>query len=202
MRIGLLGGSFDPVHHGHLLLAKCCREQARLDQVWLVPTAVQPLKPGGSQASAAHRVEMLRRATNNDPSLVVSTTEIERGGVSYTVDTLRLLHDAHPRVYWFFLMGADSLHDIPQWHEPEALLKLCTPLVVQRPGEPSPDFQVLSDYVDSKRMAELHESVVEMPPTPISSSELRAKLARGESITDEVPPSVAEYIAEHQLYRG
>src|SRR5687767_1841149 len=115
MRIGLFGGSFDPVHRGHLLLAECCWLQARLDQVEFVPTAQQPLKPRGPVAGEVDRAAMVRLAIANRPEFALSLIEIERGGVSYTVDTLRQLRNERPDAELFFLMGADSLADFPTW---------------------------------------------------------------------------------------
>ena len=112
MRLGLYGGSFDPVHYGHLLLAECCREQCRLDAVWFVPAAVPPHKQDATLSPANQRIEMLQLAIGGHESLAVYRGEIERGGVSYTVDTLEQLHREEPQRELFFLMGADSLADV------------------------------------------------------------------------------------------
>lgn len=186
MRLGLFGGSFDPVHNGHLRLAGRCAEQAGLDAVWFVPAAVQPFKQHGPRASEADRVAMLRLATAERDDFVVSTLEIDRGGVSYTADTLRQVHAEHPGAELFFLMGADSLGDLPNWREPEAVLRLATPLVVQRPGE--------------TLESDLKHVRVEMPLTDISSSSIRERLSRGEAIDSLVPAAVAEYLLENRLY--
>lgn len=201
MRIGLFGGSFDPVHNGHLLLAECCSDAAQLDEVWLTPSAVQPLKPHGPVATDVDRLAMLRLAVEGRPGLVVSTHEIDRGGVSYTVDTLRELRSERPDDEFFFLMGADSLHDLPKWREPEQVVRLATPLVVHRAGEPEPDFDVIAPWVDAQRLALIRDSVVAMPPTPISSSALRGKARAGESLIGFTPESVADYADKHSLYR-
>src|SRR5690349_9388812 len=109
MRLGLLGGSFDPVHYGHLILAECCREQCHLDAVWFVPAAIPPHKQNHTLSAAADRIEMLKLAIGGHEAFSVYTGEIDRGGVSYTVDTLQQLHDEQPDRELFFLMGADSL---------------------------------------------------------------------------------------------
>ncbi len=189
MRLGLFGGSFDPVHHGHLALARCAREQAALDEVWFIPAAMQPLKPHGPRASAEHRLAMLRLAIAGDPHLKVSALEIERGGVSYTADTLREICAQFPDAKLFFLMGADALHDLPNWREPVEILRLATPLVVRRPGEPPLDNPALPP----------HEAI-EMPALDISSSDIRRRLATGESIGELVPAEVVSYIQLHNLY--
>lgn len=186
MRLGLFGGSFDPVHNGHLSLANCCADQAGLDAVWFVPAAVQPFKPHGPVASDADRVAMLRLATAERDDFVVSTTETDRGGFSYTVDTLRQIHAERPEAKLFFLMGADSLNDLPKWREPEEILRLATPMVVQRPGE----------TLDS----EIEHVRVEMTPVDISSSAIRERLSHGEPIDELVPDAVAQYIRQSRLY--
>lgn len=187
MRLGIFGGSFDPVHNGHLRLAECCAQQAGLDSVWLVPTALQPLKPSGPVASDDARVAMLRLALEDRPELGLSLIEIERGGVSYTVETLRELKQTHPDAELFFLMGADTLADLPRWREPEEVLRLMTPLVVQRPGEAA-----IETTIPHTR--------VEMPRIDISSSDLRERIGRGESVTGLVPPAVEAYCLQSGLY--
>jgi nicotinate-nucleotide adenylyltransferase len=201
MRIGLFGGSFDPVHHGHLLLADCCWQQAGLDRVDFVPTAQQPLKPRGPVASEADRLAMLLLAIEGRPQFALSLVEIERGGVSYTVETLRQLQREAPSAEFFFLMGADSLTDFPTWREPAVICELATPLVVRRAGTPPPDFDSLASFVSAARLAEIRAHEVEMPATPISSSEIRLLIAeRAEEWQSLCPPGVVEYIAERGLY--
>ena len=117
MRLGLYGGSFDPVHYGHLLLAECCREALTLDEVWLIPAAVPPHKQARELAPAKARLEMLELALGGHEQIKVSQVEIDRGGVSYTVDTLTAVHQLHPGASLFLLMGADSLLDLPNWRE-------------------------------------------------------------------------------------
>lgn len=202
MRIGLFGGSFDPVHRGHLLLADCCWRQARLDRVEFVPTAQQPLKPRGPIAGEADRAAMLRLAIADRHEFALSLIEIERGGVSYTVDTLRQLRDEQPAAELFFLMGADSLADFPTWREPAAICELATPLVVRRGGAPPPDFDALAALVSAERLAAIRAHEVEMPATPISSSNIRRLIAEHGDWQSLVPPGVAEFIERQGLYRG
>ncbi len=200
MRLGLFGGSFDPVHLGHLEVARCCQQQAGLDAVWFIPAATQPLKRHGPVASTDERVEMVRLAIGDAPTWRVSRLEIDRGGVSYTVDTLRQLHDDMPAARLFFMMGADALHDLPTWVEPEAICQLATPLVVARAGEPPPDFEVLCELVSSERLAEIRQLQVTMPAMPIASSTIRESLARGENISQMLPQAVLDYIEHKKLY--
>lgn len=202
MRLGLFGGSFDPVHLGHLRLAECCREQAQLDGVWFVPSAVQPHKPGGPIAADADRLAMLRLAIEGRPGWDVSTIELDRGGLSYTVDTLREVVRVAPDRRVFFLMGADTLHDLPNWREPAEVLALATPLVVRRAGERPPDFSGLAELVDADRLAEIESHAIAMPPIAISSRELRQRLAAGEPCDDAMPARVADYAKTRKLYRS
>lgn len=202
MRLGIFGGSFDPVHVGHLRLAECCRRQAALDRVVFVPAAQQPLKPGGPVAPAADRAAMLRLAVADRPEFDVSTVELDRGGVSYTVDTLRDFAAMHPRAELFFLMGADSLAEFPAWRDPAEICALATPLVVRRAGEPEPDFDALGEVVAPARLAEIRAAAVDMPPAAVSSSAIRAAIAGGGPWRSMVPEAVAQYIDRRQLYRS
>lgn len=200
MRLGLFGGSFDPVHNGHLLLAVRCQRAAALDEVWFVPAATQPLKRTGPVASDDERCQMLTLATQGHDSWKVSRIEIDRGGVSYTVDTLRQVAAKHPKAELFFLMGADSLHDLPKWVEPQEILTLATPLVVARAGEGEPDFESLSSVASPERVEAIRQAKVEMPATPISSSEIRRRLSVGDDVEEMVPAGVLQYIRERGLY--
>jgi nicotinate-nucleotide adenylyltransferase len=201
MRIGILGGSFDPVHVGHLRLADSCWSQASLDRVEFTPTARQPLKPGGPEAADADRVAMLRLAIDGRAEFAVSTIEIDRGGFSYTIDTLRHLHAAQPASELYFLMGADSLADFPHWRDPAEICRLATPLVVRRAGSPEPVFDALRPFMSVTRLAQIRAAQIEMPATPISSSEIRQLIASGGEWKSLVPAPVAEFIVERRLYR-
>jgi nicotinate-nucleotide adenylyltransferase len=200
MRLGVFGGSFDPPHEGHLLLADCCWRLASLDEVAFVPAAQQPLKPLGPIASDADRLAMLRAAIAGRAEFSASSLEIERGGVSYTVETLRALKRARPATELYFLMGADSLGDFPAWLEPATICELATPLVVRRAGSPAPDFSKLAPFVSPQRLSEITAAEVEMPLTPISSSEIRRLIAEGGDWRAMVPKAVAGYIEGRRLY--
>ena len=138
MRLGLYGGSFDPVHYGHLLLAECCRETLALDEVWLIPAAVPPHKQTQQRVAAKHRLQMIELALAGHEQIRGSSLEIDRGGVSYTVDTLAQVHMLHPQATLFLLMGADSLRDLPTWREPDRICALSLPAVVRRGGAAEP----------------------------------------------------------------
>jgi nicotinate-nucleotide adenylyltransferase len=201
MRIGVFGGSFDPVHLGHLRLAECCWREARLDRVEFIPAARQPHKPHGPIAPAADRVAMLKLALEDRPEFGIETIEVDRGGVSYTIDTLRAMSASQPQAELFFLMGADSLADFPNWREPEGICRMALPLVVRRAGAAEPDFDALRPFVSASRLEEIRNSEIEMPATPISSSEIRRLIAKGGEWRRIVPEKVADYIAERGLYQ-
>ena len=130
MRIGVFGGSFDPVHIGHLMAAECCREQARLDRVLFVPVSIQPHKQQRQLASGQHRMEMLALATGGNDAFAVSSDELERGGVSYTVDTLERLRAQHPGDELLLMLGPDAFLGLPTWREPQRIVELATILAV------------------------------------------------------------------------
>jgi nicotinate-nucleotide adenylyltransferase len=201
MRLGLFGGSFDPVHYGHLLLAECCREQCRLDAVWFVPAAVPPHKQDQTLSPAADRIEMLKLAIGGHDVFDVYTGEIDRGGVSYTVDTLAQLHEESPDTELFFLMGADSLADLPTWREPQKICDLAIPIVVRRAGSPEPDDSALAKFMPPERLAIAREHRVEMPVIDLSATEIRRRVATGKGIRYRTPRAVEKYIEAQGLYR-
>jgi nicotinate-nucleotide adenylyltransferase len=196
MRLGIFGGSFDPVHNAHLAVARACQQQAKLDQVWFTPTAIQPLKQNGPRASDAHRLEMLRLAVRDEPTWRVCSIETDRGGFSYTVDTLRQIHDELPDAELYFLVGADARNDVATWKEPQEIFRMATPLVVYRAGQPSPDLDRLKLLCTSHTRPQL----IDMPAIDVSSSEIRQRVAAGEPIDKLVPDAVAEFITQHRLY--
>jgi nicotinate-nucleotide adenylyltransferase len=202
MKIGIFGGSFDPVHHGHLTLAECCREQAELDRVWFVPAAHQPFKPDGPFASDADRLAMLELALAPHQAFEISPIEIERGGTSYTIDTLVTFNSLLPDVELFLLLGADSLVDFPNWRSPAAICRVATPLVVNRGGEPAPNFELLDQIVTPERIERIKAAQVEMPPMEHSSSDIRRLVAIDGDWEHLVPAGVAAYIRDHRLYQA
>jgi nicotinate-nucleotide adenylyltransferase len=213
MRLGIFGGSFDPVHNGHLALARACQQQAGLDEIWFTPTSIQPLKAAGPHATDRQRVEMLNLAIASPNESIKSgassdlpksatwracTMEIDRGGRSYTIETVRQLHEELPDAELYFLLGADAARDVPHWLEPVDIFRLAMPLIVHRAGEPSPNLAALAAFCPSERPPKL----VEMPPANVSSSEIRRRIAAGKPIDDLVPAAVANYIVRNSLYRA
>jgi nicotinate-nucleotide adenylyltransferase len=202
MRLGLYGGSFDPVHYGHLLLAECCRETLALDAVWLIPAATAPHKQGQQPAAAKHRLQMIELALAGHEQILASSIEIDRGGVSYTVETLAQVHTLHPQATLFLLMGADSLRDLPTWREPCRICALSLPSVVRRGGAAEPDFSILAPLVSAERLAMIRSAQVRMPLIDLSSTEIRERAAAGESLRFRTPRAVEKYIETHGLYRS
>jgi nicotinate-nucleotide adenylyltransferase len=200
MRRGIYGGSFDPVHYGHLLLAECCRESCQLDQVWFIPAALAPHKRQTPPTAAARRVEMLRLAIAGHPAFQVSLLELERGGVSYTVDTLEQIHEQEPAVELYLLLGADSLRDFPSWRAVRRVCELARIVVVRRGADPAPDWTPLRRFLGDDSATILHPHDVEMPQVDFSSSAIRAAVAQGQSIRYRTPRAVEKYIETHQLY--
>ncbi|MFW6171181.1 MAG: nicotinate-nucleotide adenylyltransferase [Planctomycetota bacterium] len=199
-RLGIFGGTFDPVHYAHLLLAETCREQCELDEVWLMPAAKPPHKVKHEASPAQHRLEMLQLAVGGHDCVRASTLEIDRGGISYTVDTLEAIHQQLPRTELFLLMGADSLEDLPHWRAPTRICELSVPVGVRRSGLPEPSLQPLRHLVDPQRLAQFGRWQVSMPMMELASSDLRTRVGKGLSIRYRTPRAVEKYIEAHELY--
>jgi nicotinate-nucleotide adenylyltransferase len=208
VKLGVLGGTFNPIHLAHLRLCEELRESLELERVLLIPAGEPPLKRVGL-ASAAHRLEMARRATASNPRLEVDDLEVRRRGPSYTVDTLEALHRKHPGAELWFLVGADTLPELGAWRDPERLFALANFAVAARPGYVAALRELLpralaAPFRDGPHGL-LHPSgnelrAVSFTPLEISASEIRRRAARGESIRYLVPDEVREYIAKHHLY--
>ena len=204
MRIGIFGGSFDPVHLGHLVVAECCREQARLDRVIFVPTAIQPFKQSRQPVAGQHRAEMLALAVGGNPAFEVSTVELDRGGVSYTVDTLAALRATHGTDELFLMLGPDALASLPDWREPARILDLAGVIAVERDGLDDVSSSVqeprLATLLGRERAQQLTADRVRVPALAIRSSDLRALVKAGRSIRYRTPRAVERFIATHGLY--
>jgi nicotinate-nucleotide adenylyltransferase len=188
-RIGVLGGTFDPIHIGHLAAASEVFAALSLDLVLVVPAAEQPFKRGAEVAAGQDRLAMARMAVAADPRLEVSAVDIERGAPTYTIDTLSDLDAAYPGSTWFFVTGADALARLDEWRDSERLRELATFVGVTRPGYDVP--AGLSDI-----------PLVEVPALGVSSTDVRRRVSLGLPIRYLVPDVVADYIGEHHLYRG
>ena len=197
MRVGLLGGTFDPIHNGHLVIAERVRLRLSLDEVLFMP-AGRPRLRTSSPTSAAHRVQMVRLAIAGRPYYKLSTMEIERLGPSYTVDTVAELREqlgSGEELY--FILGWDSLVEFPRWREPSQIIKKCFLVAVPRPGSQRPDLSALGTLVPG-----LAERVIllDAPHVDIRASEIRRRVARGLPFRYLVPEPVADYIKQHGLY--
>lgn len=198
MKIGVLGGTFDPVHIGHLLLGECAREEIGLESVLFVP-AGQPWRKAGLEVSPAEdRLAMLRLALADNAAFRVSTVELEREGPSYTAETLETLRQQHPGAQLFLVLGEDALADLPHWHDPARILNLATVAVAARSGE-GPNLRQAEALLPG-----LVAKVVwlRMPVVEISATGIRERVRLGLSIRYRVLPAVEAYIREHRLYRS
>jgi nicotinate-nucleotide adenylyltransferase len=194
-RLGLLGGTFDPPHYGHLLAAQEAAWQLCLDRVLFLPARQNPLKRGDPMSSGAHRCEMVRLAIGDNTTFELSTLDLDRPGPSYTADLLRAL-DAQDREL-YFIAGADIVSELHRWREPEAILRLARLVVVTRPGAPKPDVHALDTIVpDAHRRIDL----VEIPGVAVSATDLRERVRRGRPIRYLTPDAVERYIEQHGLY--
>lgn len=198
MRRGVLGGTFDPVHNGHILVAEEARAQLDLTEVLFVP-AGQPWLKGGNPISAAeYRVQMVRLAIAAYPYFRLSTVEVDRSGASYTVDTIAALQaQLGAGDELFFILGWDALTQLPRWQEPSRLIAMCRLVAVPRPGYPMPDLNSLEAIIPglSRRLI-----LLEKPEVDIGATEIRKRVAGGLSIRHLVPEAVDDYIKKHKLY--
>jgi nicotinate-nucleotide adenylyltransferase len=200
-RIGILGGTFDPVHLGHLVLAEQCREQGQLDQVLFVLAARPPHKQEGSLTAFDKRVEMLSLAIAGQPAFRVEELEKDRPGPSYTVDTLEELGRRCGAAQLHLIVGADCLPDLPNWHNPDRIVELACLLVVARPGWVTWSPEQLRSALRLTKDRVLHQQVVQMPLIDVSSRDLRQRVAENRSIRYLVPHAVESYIEAHRLFK-
>lgn len=213
MRIGLFGGTFDPIHLGHLRSAEEVREAFRLDRIIFIPTSIQPLKRSSASAGA-DRLKMARLATADNRAFAVSDIEVRRSGKSFTIDTLRALAARYPKAQLFFIIGMDAFREIGRWKEFQELFALANFIVTSRPGsrrrmgrEIIPIAARKAFWYDRARGSFRHESgtriyFLKLTDIAISASEIRDKVRRGKSIRYLVPAKVERYIGRRGLYRA
>ena len=198
MNIGVLGGTFDPIHNGHLIVTEEVTARFNLAEVLFVPAGQPWLKQNSPISPAEHRVNMVCLAIADKPYFKLSTVEIERAGVTYTVDTMAELRaQLGPGDELFFILGWDNLAQLPQWKEPSRLITMCRLVAVPRPGCPAPDLKTLEAAIPgiSQRVV-----IMDKPEIDISGSEIRNRVAQGLPISHLVPEPVSRYIGEHGLY--
>lgn len=195
MNIGIMGGTFDPVHVGHLLAAQCALEQAELDEVWFMPASAPPHKKNAPLASAEQRLAMVKLAVEGNPHFRATDIELEKGGTSYTAETVDLLREQYPEHRFAYIIGADMVMYLPKWHRIDDLTAAIGFIGLRRPGY-------------NIRLGELPERIrrsvrlAEMPQVDISSTVIRDRRARGGSIRYLVPERVREYIERNRLYES
>jgi nicotinate-nucleotide adenylyltransferase len=199
MKLGILGGTFDPVHMGHLIVAQEAMARLELDEVWFVPTGQPWLKAGSRVTGALQRMEMVRLAVEGNERFKACSIEVNREGPSYTVDTLLALQRGEAKgAYLFFILGMDSLATLWRWQQPQRLFDLCSLVAVSRPGSEGFDVATL----ESVRTGASEEVVIiQGPSIGISGAEVRRRVSQGMPITYWVPESVERYIYEKGLYR-
>lgn len=197
LRLGVLGGTFDPPHYGHLALAETARVQLRLARVLFVPAGDPPHKPGHPLTPAVHRAAMVEAAIADNPAFALSRADLDRPGPHYTVDMLALLREAFPGAELYFLMGSDSLVEFPTWRDPARIVRQATLGVMERPGWAA-DMDALERHIPGIR-----ERVVwlDAPRLDLSARDLRRRVREGLPVRYLVPPAVETYIQEHRLYR-
>ena len=193
MRLAIFGGSFDPPHVGHLLAAEDAFDRLELNRLVFIPAAKQPLKTAGPAATAEQRIDMLRSVADGDERFEVSTVEIARAGLSFTVDTLTHYAELYPSAERFLLLGADVLATFAQWREPKRILQLARPVILERAGDNTP---ALPPGFDGSALLHLPTRRVD-----VSSTEIRDRVRQGKSIRGFVTDGVAAYIERHGLYR-
>lgn len=197
--IGILGGTFDPVHLGHLRAAEVARDRLGLAGVLFIPNRIPPHKPGQAVTGASDRLAMLQMAITGHPEYAIDEMELHRTGPSYSYDTVHTLRHRHPDWQFYFIVGADGFVDLHTWHRWDELLRLCFFAIISRPGF---DRRLVDEMMDELG-PELAAQVVylEAPGVDVSSSRIRELASRGEPLTGFVPDDVAAYIFEHGLYR-
>lgn len=196
-RVGILGGTFDPPHIGHLILAQHAFDALKLDQLLFIPAANPPHKQGDTKSLIEHRLAMLKLAIADNPQFSISRVDVDRPGPHYSVDMLRILHSEYPHSDLFFVMGGDSLRDLPKWYQPDQVIRLCKLAVMRRPQTD------ISTDMHHDLLPELagRMVIIDAPLIDISSSAIVARSSAGFSIRYLVPDAVFAYIKAHQLYR-
>jgi nicotinate-nucleotide adenylyltransferase len=198
VRLGILGGTFNPPHLAHLICAQEAYLQLELDRVLLIPTRVPPHKQVDEEPGAEHRLQLCRMAVLGDERFAVSDLEVVRGGLSYTVDTLEKLHLQAPDNDLFFILGGDAAAELPSWQEPERVLSLATLAVARRRGTPQDRVQQALGQLPGGEQSRFFK----MPRIGISSTLIRTRVRSGRPIRYMVPEAVATYINQHELYGG
>ncbi len=218
-RIGLLGGTFNPIHCGHLQVAQIIQKKLKLHRVLFIPTGTAPHKKAIASPSKTDRLKMVRLALKSHPDFKPSDIEIKRPGISYTIDTVMRLKQRHPQDTFFFIIGTDAFSHLPKWKAPEQLLRLCHFVIVPRPGHPFLPLPTLPglDRIDTTALTQLSLGkrsrytfsgkqnklyFFSIPTTPIAASDIRKRINSGKDVATLLPPPVLSYIMRKGLYRS
>ena len=201
-KLGILGGTFNPVHHGHLIMAQDAREHFGLDRVLFIPCAQPPHKSAVKLAAAEHRLAMLRAAIGDDSHFEINTLELEREGPSFTIETIKALRHAQPTASLYYIIGTDSLFELHQWYQINELLEYCEFVTMLRPGFPVEHLAEEQLNLPPPWSRRLLANLFPGHATDISSTDIRRRVATGRSIRYLVPDAVARYIAAQGLYRA
>jgi len=199
-RLGIMGGTFDPIHYGHLVAAEMARAEFKLSKVLFIPTGTPPHKDRKDISAAEMRYEMVKLAIQDNPAFDISRVEIEREGPSYTVETLRVLRRDWPDHELYFITGSDALLEIFSWREAEEIFRLVQYIGAARPGFDASDFFLKVQQEHPETQGKIH--YLEVPALAISSTDIRARVRRGEPIRYLLPETVRLYLEQHRLYSG
>lgn len=200
MKIGIMGGTFDPIHNGHLMLGKYAYKQYALDKVWYMPNGNPPHKSGATiESQTKHRVEMVKRAIEDIPYFELQLYEVENQEINYSYKTMMHFKKVYPKHQFYYIIGADSLFSIESWVRPDLLLKECTILAAFRDDKSSDEMNAQIAYLNQKYGADIR--LLGTPHVDISSSEIREKIKDKESVAEMMPQSVLDYIKKYQLFK-
>lgn len=191
MKLGILGGSFNPIHTAHLIIAQAAIDSLQLDKVLFIPTNITPHKSSRNLIDSRHRLQMIKKATKDNPNFSVSDIEIERGGTSFTIDTLKSLKKKYPKSTFYLLIGSDSIKDLPKWKDINQIVKLANIVVAARPDFNHKNFGTI----------DIKYTILKIPLLEISSSNIRERIKRCSPIKYLVPSVIEHYIIKNKLYK-
>ncbi len=201
MRLGIYGGSFDPVHTAHLLLAETARDEMKLDRVEFLPLGNPPHQKI-VRTSGEARFQMLQAALAPYSDFTVGRYEIDSAKVSYTADSLRYYRERFPNDELFLIVSSETFNDMPRWSRPDVICRLASLIVARRAGYPPPDFSLFSSILDKQTLDVFRNQVVDMPLLDVSSTEIRRRVAEGKSVRFLTPDGVIEYVEANNLYKS
>jgi nicotinate-nucleotide adenylyltransferase len=197
--IGILGGTFHPFHNGHLLLGQYCLDKRLVSQVWFIPTGISYLKSGQKILAGEERLRLLKLAIQDYPKMSALDIEIKRPGNTYTVDTLRELHELYPQHKFFYIIGADCLFSMEFWYHAEEIFQLCHLLVARRDGKSRSEMRKKAKDLSERFQAKIH--LLEFQEMDISSTKIRERIKRGENMTDLLPEKMAQEIERKGYFK-